>query len=306
MGLDPQNDQDEGMNELSFAALTALAISVLTYLTLKGWNRRRRMRLSKSQLAEFGTSNTAIDEKPERQITTSKLRSITSAILESNYGKWFARHANRAGVWRPEEMERWVDRKVQWGLIGLIIALLLIAAAQLPYSVLALALIGFLTPDFLIINRERARIREIAAALPETIDLISMCVTAGIGFHSGMARVAQSVDNPLSNEFARVLAEMQLGVSRNQALQSLSDRIDLPALQSFVNSVLQVDRLGIPMAKVLEEQSNRMRTLRREQAREQAQKLPVKILAPIMLFLLPALLIIVLGPAVVTVLRSFS
>jgi tight adherence protein C len=86
----------------------------------------------------------------------------------------------------------------------------------------------------------------------------------------------------------------------------MAERLDVPALTEFVNSVLQVDRLGVPMAKILEEQSRRMRVIRHEKAREQAQKLPVKILAPIMLFMMPALLIIVLGPAVVSILQSFG
>ena len=87
---------------------------------------------------------------------------------------------------------------------------------------------------------------------------------------------------------------------------AMSERLQVPTLRDFVNAVLQVDRLGVPLAKVLEDQSLRMRTVRREQAREHAQKLPVKILAPIMLFLLPSIFIIVLGPALVTIMRSFS
>jgi tight adherence protein C len=133
-----------------------------------------------------------------------------------------------------------------------------------------------------------------------------MCVAAGIGFHSGMQRVAASQDNPLSQEFSRVLAEMKLGQSRSAALSALSERLQIESLEQFVNSILQVDRLGVPMTRVLEEQSKRLRNQRREKAREQAQKLPVKILAPTMIFMLPSLLIIVLGPAVISILRSFG
>ena len=99
---------------------------------------------------------------------------------------------------------------------------------------------------------------------------------------------------------------MRLGEGRAQAFQRMSERLDIEPLRQFVNSVLQVDRLGIPIAKVLDDQSERIRALRHESAREQAQKVPVKILAPIMLFLMPAVFIIVLGPAAVTVIRSFS
>lgn len=133
-----------------------------------------------------------------------------------------------------------------------------------------------------------------------------MCVSAGIGFHSGLQRVAASQSNPLSQEFSRVLSEMKLGQGRGAALLSLSDRLGIEPLDQFVNSILQVDRLGVPMNRVLEEQSRRLRVSRQEKAREQAQKLPVKILAPTLIFLMPALLIIVLGPAVVSVIKSFG
>jgi tight adherence protein C len=99
---------------------------------------------------------------------------------------------------------------------------------------------------------------------------------------------------------------MKLGQSRSAALSALSERLQIESLEQFVNSILQVDRLGVPMTRVLEEQSKRLRNQRREKAREQAQKLPIKILAPTMIFMLPSLLIIVLGPAVISILRSFG
>ena len=171
---------------------------------------------------------------------------------------------------------------------------------------LLLPVLAFFVPDLLLVRKSQARVAQISKSLPETIDLLGMCVSAGIGFQAGMQRVAMTVENPLSQEFSRVLAEMKLGRSRSQAMMEMAERLQIPSLTEFVNSVLQVDRLGVPMAKILEEQSRRMRLVRHEKAREQAQKLPVKILAPIMLFMMPALLIIVLGPAIVSIVRSFG
>jgi tight adherence protein C len=207
----------------------------------------------------------------------------------------------RAGIWEQSELKAFMVRKIRLALGTFIITAASVEYFTLPISFLIFTpLFAFFFPDLRLLDKAKTRVANIARALPETIDLLNMCVSAGIGFHSA------SQSNPLSQEFSRVLSEMKLGQGRGAALLSLSDRLGIEPLDQFVNSILQVDRLGVPMNRVLEEQSRRLRVSRQEKAREQAQKLPVKILAPTLLFLMPALLIIVLGPAVVSVIKSFG
>ena len=233
--------------------------------------------------------------------------SVTTTILDSKYGNWIRQTGSKSGLWEKADLERFVVKKIRLTIGAVIATFFLINFFSLPTLFLFIApLFAFFFPDLRLIDKARERVAEITRALPDTIDLLNMCVSAGIGFHSGMQRVAATQDNPLSQEFSRVLSEMRLGQGRGPALLSLSERLQIKPLEQFVNSILQVDRLGVPMNRVLEEQSRRLRAMRREKAREQAQKLPVKILAPTLIFMMPALLIIVLGPAVISIFRSFG
>ena len=287
----------------------ALAIGFSTFLmTLLGLRlslHRRRIASARRMLDNLDLSSTrppSIGASP-----SGWAKWLTHRLLASPYGVWLRKISNRAGIWESSQITNWLVRKLRILLGSLILLLILAQLSVLPITILLLLpLAALVLPDLILLDRSRARLRRITNALPETIDLISMCVMAGIGFHAGLQRVATSGENPLSEEFSRVLSEMQLGQGRSQALLAMSERLQVPTLRDFVNAVLQVDRLGVPLAKVLEDQSLRMRTVRREQAREHAQKLPVKILAPIMLFLLPSIFIIVLAPALVTIMRSFS
>ena len=162
-----------------------------------------------------------------------------------------------------------------------------------------------MTPDYSIYRKGVKRGEIIARSLPETIDLLNMTVSAGLGFQAGLDRIARNGSNPLSDEFRRVLAEVRLGDSRSHAFTMMAERINRPEIWNFTNAISQVEKLGIPITSALKDQAATIRAVRREKAREQAQKLPVKILAPIMVFLLPAVLIIVLAPAVLSMLRIF-
>ena len=295
------------MNQDPTLIFIGIAVAGTIYLAQRIYLKRSRLRKARTWLAQTSQLDQPSNEISDKSLFTSSKQFLTYLVLHSNYGVWLQNQLIRAGKWEHEDIHRLITAKFQSLLACLIGCYLLVRFVDLPIlagiPILALA---FIFPDLITWDRARNRIKRITEAIPETIDLLGMCVTAGIGFHAGMQRVAGTRDNPLSEEFSRVLSEMKIGQGRTQALVSMSERLGIEPLEQFLNSVLQVDRLGIPMAKVLEEQSRRMRSMRREQAREHAQKLPVKILAPIMLFMLPALLIIVLGPAIVTIVRSFS
>lgn len=153
------------------------------------------------------------------------------------------------------------------------------------------------------ISSRRDKIRK---ALPDALDLITVCVEAGYGLEAAIAKVAERTVGPLTDEFNRALAEIQLGKPRREALRDLSDRADVPDLQSFIAAILQADQMGVSIAQVLRVQAEAMRVRRRQRAEELAAKAPVKMLFPLLLLILPALLLVILGPAIIQLMRFFG
>ena len=163
--------------------------------------------------------------------------------------------------------------------------------------------IGFFLPDVLLYNAGTKRQAKIQAALPDGLDMLTVCVEAGLGFDAALAQVARYTRGPLAAEFARALQEMQIGVARTQALRGMVARTSVPELRAFVSAIVQASELGITVARVLREQANEMRVRRRQRAEEKAQKVPIKILFPLIFCLFPALFVVILGPGVITAAR---
>ncbi len=159
------------------------------------------------------------------------------------------------------------------------------------------ALIGFFMPQLLLQSRINSRQDTIRKSLPDALDLLTICVQAGLGFDAAMSRVAEKWEDALADEFSRSLREIQLGNVRRVALRNMSDRIGIAEMTSFVAAIIQSEQLGVSMAKVLRIQSDQMRVRRRQIAEEKAQQAPVKMLFPMALLIFPSLLIILLGPA---------
>ena len=171
---------------------------------------------------------------------------------------------------------------------------------------LGLGVVGFFLPDLLTYNTGEKRSKEIERALPDAIDILKLCVESGLSFQAALNQVAQITKGPLAQEFARVLRQMQLGQPMMDSLNDMAKRNDVPDLIRFVSVMSQAEKLGIPISSVLKEQSLEMRSKRRDRARELAQKVPVKILGPVMLCFLPGIFVVVIGPAVVSIVRAFS
>lgn len=174
---------------------------------------------------------------------------------------------------------------------------------HLLYTLIA-AVVGFFLPVLWlrsIIDRRKAAIIK---KLPDALDLMTICVDAGLTFDGAMDRVYEKWRDPLSLEFGRVIYEMQLGKSRRQALRDMVDRIEVADVTSFVASVLQADQLGVSIGKVLRIQSEQMRVRRRQRAEEKAQQAPIKMLFPLVFLVFPAMFIVLLGPAGFQILRS--
>jgi tight adherence protein C len=172
-------------------------------------------------------------------------------------------------------------------------------SARLALLVMIVApVIGLLLPASWLARKVRERQGAILKDLPDTLDLLAISVEAGMGFEGALAIVCQHFHSPLADEFARTLHEMELGLPRRDAFQNLKRRTEVPELSNLVLALLQADALGIPIGRVLKTQAGEMRTKRRQWAREKAGKLPVKMLFPLVLFVFPAIMIVILGPAV--------
>lgn len=170
----------------------------------------------------------------------------------------------------------------------------------------ALAAVLFFLPDLLIYNTALKRREQVRKGLAEAMDMLTVCVEAGQGFDAALSRVARSIEGPIAGEFARAISEVQMGRSRGEAFAGLAERVDAPEVRNFVTALVQADRLGLPVAAVLREQTKAMRLARKQRAEEKAQQVTVKILFPLMLCILPALFIVVIGPGVIRLIGVFS
>ena len=166
--------------------------------------------------------------------------------------------------------------------------------------------ICFIAPDYYLGLKTRRRREEINITLPDILDLLTVSVEAGLGFDSAVSKISEKMKGPLIDEMKVFLREMQLGESRAGALKSLSDRLELPSMVSFTRSIIQADQLGISLARVLRVQAHDLRNKRQMAAEEKAMKAPIKMLFPTVLFIFPAMFIVILGPAMMTLMKQFS
>lgn len=164
--------------------------------------------------------------------------------------------------------------------------------------------VGFYLPDLMITSRIQRRQKEFVKAMPDALDLLTICVEAGLGFDGAMAKVHEKWDNELSLAFGRVIREIQLGKLRREALRDMADRIGVPEMTSFVAAVIQSEQLGVSMAKVLRIQSDQMRIRRRQRAEEEAHKAPIKMLIPMALLIFPSICIVLMTPAFLRLMSS--
>lgn len=166
--------------------------------------------------------------------------------------------------------------------------------------------IGFFFPQLWLQSRINRRQGEVRKALPDALDLLTICVEAGLGFDAAMAKVAEKWENELSLMFGRTIREVQLGKTQREALRDMADRIGLPELTSFVAAVIQSQILGVSLAKVLRIQSDQMRMKRRQFAEELAHKAPVKMIIPMAVLTFPSIMIILMAPAAFQIAGAFG
>jgi tight adherence protein C len=209
-----------------------------------------------------------------------------------------------AGSPREWTIERVLAAKLVLAISGAAVGALVVVSRPGPLTVLVLLgapLLGWFAPDGLLAGRADRRQEAIRSTLPDALDQITISVEAGLGFESALARTGRSGKGPLAEELLRTLQDVQAGMSRGEALKRLVERVDVDELRHFVLAIVQAESYGIPIAQVLRVQSAELRVRRRQRAEERAQKLPVKILFPLVVCILPTLFVVLLGP---TLLRA--
>ncbi|MDP1819654.1 MAG: type II secretion system F family protein [Acidimicrobiales bacterium] len=237
--------------------------------------------------------------------------STIGSLLPHNMRDQVHHQLIRAGLTGQFRAEEIISLQVLGGIVGVLLGIYIVVGGVIGGGLGLLA--GILAPVALIqvprswLDRKvKERMEAIRRDLPDMLDLLAISVEAGVGFEGALAVVCDSFSSPLADEFARTLREMELGLSRREALQNLKKRTEVPELSNFVLTLTQADALGMPVGRVLKTAADEMRSKRRQWAREKAAKLPVKILFPLVLFIFPPIFIILLGPATSQIVESFD
>ena len=255
---------------------------------------------------EVGRSELAAIDRLARPVLASMKR-LSLRLSPSGTGDRLSRLLDLAGNPAGLTLERLLGFKGAGLILGGLVGVLLggLSAKGLLFGVVG-AVGGFLLPDLWVMNIGAKRQDVLRRGLADALDMLTVCVEAGQGFDGAILQVARSVDGPVAGEFARVLAEIQIGKSRGAAFSSLSARTKVPEIRTFVTALVQADRLGLPIGSVLREQSVQMRMIRRQRAEEKAQKVPIKILFPMLLCIFPAMFIVIIGPGAIRMVDVFS
>lgn len=298
---------------LLFGALT-LALCLIGVVTAE----RRGVSRSVAAIQALDAAPSVLKEELERPFAErviaplgERLVGIGRRIARADTAKRLQHRLDIAGNPPGWDVNRLIGLKVLGlGVLFCLVFLYMLGLGKPLGTLILISLgagaFGYVLPNVLLYNAGQKREKLMRNSLPDAIDLLTVSVEAGLGFDSAVGRVAKNTTGPLSQEFARLLQEMQIGVGRAVAMRSMAERTSLPDLKSFCLAMVQADSLGIPIGRVLRIQSKEMRTKRRQRAEEKAMQVPVKIMIPLVMFILPALFLVILGPAGLSMARTFK
>jgi tight adherence protein C len=264
--------------------------------------------------------------RSSQELASEADRSFADRILEPLQERALVLGRRLTGADKAERIRKKLDfaGNPRGWTVDRVVSLKVIAAVVLPLGTLTYGLllgvganwlillavggvvVGFFAPDIYLHQCAQKRADQIKRTLADAVDLLTISVEAGLGFDAAVQQVSRNTTGPLAEEFSRVLREMQLGMGRAEALRALADRTNVEDLHTFVGSMIQADAFGIPVGQVLRVQSSEVRTKRRQYAEEKAQQVPVKIMIPLILFILPCLFVVVMGPAVLNAIDNFN
>lgn len=299
--------------EILLAGLaTFLAVALAIYGSVSGVAERGRVRAALRAIEGY-EAETLRQRELEAPLSQRLLQPFGQAfaavgrrLVPTGYLDRIRQKLIHAGRGTPEELDRFRALRVATlalAPVGLVAGFLLVPppVEQRVAAGLFLGLLAVLGPDAILNRQVQERQDEVRRTLPDLLDLLTISVEAGLGFEQALDRTVIAVPGPLSAEFARMLGEMRAGAGRADSLRTMSDRIDVPEVRSFVLALIQAETFGVSIARVLRNQADEMRVKRRQFAQERAQKAQVKMLIPMVLCIFPAFFLVVLGPAIIQV-----
>lgn len=302
--------------EYAFAALLFLSVGLIVWVVLSTFFSEERSvskrleGLTAYETAEAGVAHPQLRPFSDRVLSPgwSRVRDGVASAAPKGVSDRIRRQLTLAGNPAGMDVGRFLGLKALSAIsvTGLVLALAVLSrASAFAWLVgIVVCVASYWLPDAWLSTAVSRRQRQIRIELPDMLDMLTISVEAGLGFDQAIAKIVRMSHGPLAHEFARMLQEIQAGSTRGDALKRLTTRTDVPELNTFATAVVQAEQLGIPIANVLRVQSKEMRLTRRQRAEEQAQKTPVKIVFPLVLCILPATLIVILGPAVVSIARA--
>jgi len=291
------------------AILAAVAVLLITFgVAARPSEDAVQARLSQLVVAPRSLEEMELDQPFYERIVRPTIQRLAKAGRRRQEGGMIARvdaKLEKAGYPGGLRGADWIGVKFL-AAIGFAVLFFLLGLLLLQQPVLGLlfavvgAAIGYIAPEFWLGRKGRARSMEMVLQLPDALDLLTISVEAGLGFDAALAKVVEKMEGPLVDEFRQALAEVRMGRPRREALRDVATRADAQPISNFVGAIVQAEQLGVPIAKVLQIQSNQLRIERRQRAEEAAAKAPVKMLFPMVGCIFPTIFIVILGPAVVT------
>jgi tight adherence protein C len=297
-----------------FLAVFAIAYSVQSIVTERRQAYRTLQALRAVEVRPVDVRNREL-ARPARERLVKPFSSAALALARrfTPAGARDALHQKLVMAGSPAgwDADRVLVAKVACLTGGMVVGLLFVAVTGFAWPVrvlgfLAIGLAGYWLPNVVLTNAVQRRQNAIRDALADSIDLLTICVEAGLGFDAALAHVSKNTSGPLADEFYRTLQEVQLGRSRNEAMRNLANRSNVPELRAFMLAMVQADIFGVSVANVLRVQAKDMRMKRRQLAEERAMKVPIKVLFPVLFCIFPALFVVILGPAIMRIADVFA
>jgi tight adherence protein C len=244
----------------------------------------------------------------------ARLSGTVARITSSSFSERTEKRLAMAGNPGDMKVADWLGIKAIGAIVGGILFFLLFFILNImglpPLIGLVMTAVGvflgYTVPEFWLGGRVKKRQKAILLMIPDTLDLLTISVRAGLGFDAALGKVVEKLNGPLSDEFRRALAEVRVGKARRDALRDIIPRTEVAPLTNFIGAIIQAEQLGVSVSKVLQVQSEQLRIERRQRAEEQAAKAPIKMLFPLVGCIFPSLFIVILGPAIILIVQNLA
>jgi len=274
-----------------------------------------------ARLSQLGTMQAKNLEEMELQAPflertlrplASRLAGTTSRVTSASFAATTQKRLALAGNPGDLRVADWLGIKALGAILGAILfgvlGIFVLGTGFAFGLILGIVglLFGYTIPEFWLGGRVRKRQHLILLMIPDSLDLLTISVRAGLGFDAALGKVVEKLDGPLTDEFRRALAEVRVGKARRDALRDIVPRTEVPALTNFIGAIIQAEQLGVSISKVLQVQSEQLRIERRQRAEEMAAKAPIKMLFPLVGCIFPSLFIIILGPAIILIMINLA